>query len=166
MTTRNRPTGMPTASWAYLTLGGVSQALLLQYSSSRVILHLARQGIELFLKAAIEAAGQRPDRLAHNLDSLFIEYRRDYPNLSFHFEIPKRFHVDLNRDLFPETIELIHATLDQRHRFAADRRGNSFAIPEVFDPIVMHKEVEELRRALGILEWCELRPYLQIQNAP
>lgn len=99
-----------------------------QYSSSRVILHLARQGIELFLKGAIEAAGQ----------------------------------VDLNADLFPESLSLFHATLDQRHRYATDKKGESFATPEeVFDPVVTHAEIEELRRVLGIVEWCDLRPKLK-----
>jgi hypothetical protein len=137
-----------------------------QYSSSRVILHLARQGIELFLKAALEATGQRTDRLGHNLDELFLEYRRHYPELSFYFQVPKRFQVNLTHDLFPETIEPIHATLDQRHRYAADRKGNSFATPEIFDPTAAHEELEELRRALQILEWSKIRPLLRAQNAP
>ncbi|WP_140636190.1 hypothetical protein [Methylibium rhizosphaerae] len=136
-----------------------------QYSSSRVVLHLARQGVELFLKAALEAAGQHADRLGHNLDGLFVEYRRYYPALSFYFEIPRRFQVDLNLDLFPETISTFHATLDQRHRYAADKKGESFATPEIFDPIAVHAELEELRRVLGILEWCELRPHVKAQRA-
>jgi hypothetical protein len=137
-----------------------------QYSSSRVILHLARQGIELFLKAALEAAGERTERFGHNLDQLFFEYRRHYPNLSFYFQAPKRFEVDLTLDLFPDTIEPIQATLDQRHRYAADRKGNNFASPEIFDPKVVHEELEELRRTLQILEWSTIRPLLQAENAP
>jgi hypothetical protein len=132
-----------------------------QYSSSRVILHLARQGVELFLKGAIEAAGQPTVQFGHNLDQLFLEYRRHYFDLSFFFEIPSHFHVDLNADLFPESLKPFHATLDQRHRYATDRKGESFATPEVFEPVMTHGEIEELRRVLGIIEWCDLRPKLR-----
>jgi hypothetical protein len=124
-----------------------------QYSSSRVIIHLARHGVELFLKAAISAATGRPAEPGHNLARLFLRYRHIYPDLRFFIEIPSRFQVDLNFDLFPETIEAFHATLDQRHRYPADRNGNDFASPEVFNPTDALAE-------LKILEWCEIRPHL------
>jgi hypothetical protein len=55
-----------------------------QYSSSRVILHLARQGIELFLKAALGAVNEVP--MTHDIRKLFAEYRQLLPltNLPFH----------------------------------------------------------------------------------
>jgi hypothetical protein len=137
-----------------------------KYSSSRVILHLARQGVELFLKGAIQAAGHPVAKLPHNLDVLFIEYRNCYPELAFYFVIPTRYQVDLNADLFPELIEPFHKTLDQRHRYPTDRNGLSFNTPELFDPHAQLEEIEELRRILDILEWSELRPRLRAGNAP
>jgi len=137
-----------------------------QYSSSRVILHLVRQGIELFLKGAVQAAGGTAENLGHNLDSLYVEYRRHHPDLAYHFEIPKTYQVDLNLDLFPESANQFHRTLDQRHRYATDKTGKTFATPEVFDPVATRDEIDELRRVLGIIEWVELRPSLQAKNAP
>lgn len=135
-----------------------------QYSSSRVILHLARQGIELFLKGAIGAVAEQSSVPAtHNLNRLFLEYRRLYPQLIFSFEIPPCFNVSLNFDLFPDDQEIFHSTLDQRHRYPADRKGNTFATKEVFDPVETLKQLEELDRDLKILEWMHIRPYLQGQ---
>ncbi|WP_232505817.1 hypothetical protein, partial [Burkholderia thailandensis] len=74
-----------------------------QYSSSRVILHLAHQGIELFLKGAIGAALERGSTpMTHDLSILFLEYRRLYPGLVFSFEVPFGFRVSQNLDLFPD----------------------------------------------------------------
>jgi len=131
-----------------------------QYSSSRVILHVARQGIELFLKGAILAHGGAPEQLGHNLNKLYHEYRRLYPELRFHFEVPRHFLVSLNDELFPDDADAFHRVLDQRHRYATDRKGASFATPEVFDPATMKEELGELRRVSQIVEWRELRPYL------
>ena len=136
-----------------------------QYSSSRVILHVTRQGIELFLKGALQAAGFKVEALGHNLDSLFLAYRSQYSALSFHFEIPKVYGVNLNASLFPGETDAFHKTLDQRHRYATDRLGQSFASPEVFDPVTTQAEIDELRRVLGIIEWCELRPLITSRNA-
>lgn len=130
-----------------------------QYSSSRVILHLTRQGIELFLKAALGAANSAP--LTHDLDRLFSEYRRAYPALIFNFKIPSRFGVDTTRDLFPEDHKSFHATLDQRHRYPADRAGNTFATRETFAPQEVLHELEMLDRELKILEWARIRPHLE-----
>ena len=137
-----------------------------QYSSTRVLIHLTRQSIELFLKAALQALGQPTERLGHNLNDLFVEYRRNYPELSFHFEIPARFQVTLDLDLFPKTIDPFHKTLDQRHRYATDKAGSSFTTPESFDPAAFQEELGELSRALGILEWAEIKPFLRAKNAP
>jgi hypothetical protein len=133
-----------------------------QYSSSRVILHLARQGIELFLKGAIGAVSERGSAPpTHDLNKLFLEYRRLYHELIFSFEIPPRFNVSLNFDLFPDDQERFHSTLDQRHRYPSDRKGNTFATREMFDPMATMKELEELDRELKILEWARIRPYLR-----
>lgn len=127
-----------------------------QYSSSRVILHLARQGIELFLKAALGAV--KPAPLTHDLDRLFFEYRLAYPALIFNFTIPTRFNVDSTPDLFVEDHKLFHATLDQRHRYPADRAGNSFATRETFNPTEVLDELEVLDKELKVLEWARIRP--------
>lgn len=133
-----------------------------QYSSSRVILHLARQGVELFLKGAIAAvSGQGSAPTTHDLSRLFLDYRRLYPELRFSFEVPPRFSVSLNFDLFPDDQERFHSTLDQRHRYPSDRKGNTFATREVFDPIETLKELEELDRELKVLEWARIRPHLR-----
>lgn len=126
-----------------------------QYSSSRVILHLARQGIELFLKASIEAKQKTPAKKVHHLDDLFLKYRQLYPDIKFHFDAPKQLLIGLNFDLFQSTEQ---ATLDQRHRYATDREGNSFATPETFDPLSVHQSLSELRTVLTTLEWSEIRP--------
>lgn len=135
-----------------------------QYSSSRVVLHLTRQAIELFLKAAIGAApGHGAAPATHNLSTLFLEYRRRYPALIFAFDIPPRFSVSLNLDLFPDDQDTFHATLDQRHRYPSDRKGHTFASPEVFDPVATLSELEALDRTLKILESACIRPYLRGQ---
>jgi hypothetical protein len=136
-----------------------------QYSSSRVILHLARQAIELFLKAAINAVSEERAALTtHDLRKLFLEYRRVYSEMDFMFHILPRFNVSLNLDLFPDDQARFHATLDQRHRYPADQKGNTFASPEVFDPIATLSELEELDRELKILEWVHIRPWLRAKR--
>lgn len=133
-----------------------------QYSSSRVILHLTRQAIELFLKGAIGSASElRSAPTTHDLSKLFLEYRRLYPELRFLFNVPKRFNVGPNFVLFPDDQERFHLTLDQRHRYPSDRKGNTFATEEMFDPITTLKELEELDRELKILEWAHIRPHLR-----
>lgn len=136
-----------------------------QYSSSRVILHLVRHGIELFLKAAIEVAGKRPDELGHNLDLLCAEYWKLYTDQSFHFVMPSRFLVDSTFELFPDTKSAFHATLDQRHRYASDRRGATFATPEVFEPEVVLGEILELQKSFGIIEWAKIKLNLEEQES-
>jgi hypothetical protein len=154
-------------SRAYLEASEVLCAAMLagdqssQYSSSRVVLHIARQGIELYLKGAIAALGGSPQKLGHNLDRLYQEYRSLYPEIRFHLVVPSQFLVTLNEELFPDDFEAFHSVLDQRHRYATGRKGESFATPEVFDPVAMKAELEELRRTAQVIEWSELRPYLK-----
>jgi len=133
-----------------------------QYSSSRVILHLCRQGIELFLKGAIGAAAEQGSApMTHDLNGLFLMYRRAYPGAIFWFDIPPWFSVSLNLDLFPEDQRKFHSTLDQRHRYATDRQGNTFATRETFDPVKTLEELEQLDRQLKVLEWVRIRPHLR-----
>jgi hypothetical protein len=129
-----------------------------QYSSSRVILHLMRQGIELFLKGAIfRATGKRPSQ-THNLAILVADYSREYPGPLFHFEVPERFQTNPSLDLFPEIALEEHATLDQRHRYPSDRKGRSFLAPEIFDPSQVFEEVDTLSGTLSAIEWAHIRP--------
>lgn len=142
-----------------LCTGMLSGDFSSQYSSSRVILHLARQGVELFLKGAIGAASELASTpMTHDLDKLYLEYRRLYPDLVFSFEVPLCFGVSENLNLFPEDHEKFHSTLDQRHRYPSDRRGNTFATIEMFEPRTALKELEKLDRELKILEWSRIRP--------
>lgn len=62
-----------------LCIGMVSGDFTAQYSSSRVILHLARHGIELFLKGVLLAAGIHPAAHGHHLVRLYRAYRGAYP---------------------------------------------------------------------------------------
>lgn len=101
------------------------------------------------------------EHLGHNLNKLYREYRRLYPELRYHFEVPRQFLVSLNEELFPEDTDAFHGVLDQRHRYATDRKGASFAIPETFDPVTMKETLSELRRVSQVIEWVELRPYLK-----
>lgn len=129
-----------------------------QYSSSRVIWHLARQGVKLFLKAAIGAAvGPKSTTTTHDLYHLFSEYQRLYPDLDFVFKFPARFHVNANLELFPEDQKRFHSTLDQRHRYPAGRGGNSFITRETFDLRETLDELERLDRELKILESAYIR---------
>jgi hypothetical protein len=133
-----------------------------QYSSSRVIFHLARQGIELFLKGAIGAASKQGSApKTHDLSRLFMEYRRFYPDPIFLLKTPPRFGISSNFELFPDDQHEFHSTLDQRHRYPSDRKSRTFATKEVFDPVGTLKEIEELDKELKVLEWARIRPYLR-----
>lgn len=128
-----------------------------QYSSSRVILHVTRQGLELFLKAALDVQGLQTLQLGHNLDKLFSSYREAYPGEEFHLTTPWQFGLSLNRDLFPEAAKDFHSTLDQRHRYATTKSGDSFATRETFDPVQTREAVFELRKQMQVIEYLHIR---------
>lgn len=128
-----------------------------QYSSSRVVLHVARQGLELFLKAALDVKGLQALQHGHNLDKLFAAYRAAYPGEEFHLTAPWQFGLSLNRDLFPDEAKDFHSTLDQRHRYAASKSGGSFATRETFDPVQTREAVFELRKELQVIEYLQIR---------
>ena len=134
----------------------VNEDFTKQYSSSRVILHLARQGIELFLKAAILRSTTVQSRAGHNLDRLLAEYKKIYSESRFHFYLPSTLSLRQELDLFPETVQSYHSTLDQRHRYATDQKGQEFATPEVFDPTSVLGELEALCKALYVIEFLEI----------
>lgn len=128
-----------------------------QYSSSRVIFHLARHGVELFLKGAIGARSGCPIPPTHDLEKLFSEYRHFYPQLVFSFELPPHFHINMNLELFPEDQDRFHSTLDQRYRYPSDKKGNTFATTEVFDPVTTLRDLQELEHALNVIEFAHIR---------
>jgi hypothetical protein len=132
-----------------------------QYSSSRVILHLERQGIELFLKGAIGAKSKDGASATHDLSRLYSEYRNAYRDPIFEIGVPARFLLSANFDLFPDELRVFHATLDQRHRYATDRYGHTFATQEAFDPAEALIELQTLDRQQKIIEWAYIRPLLR-----
>jgi hypothetical protein len=136
-----------------------------QYSSSRVIIHLARQGLELFLKGSILVATGTNSLLGHNLAKLLTQYREHYRDDSYHFKSPRHFALGGSEDLFQEELDNFHSTLDQRHRYPADRKGQYFAAPEVFDPKEFLRDVRDLDKQLKVIEFLHIRPGLKC-NAP
>jgi hypothetical protein len=60
-------------------------------------------------------------------------------------------------DLFPEISLGERTTLDQRHRYPSDRKGRSFAAPELFDPSQAFEEIDILDGMLKALEWGRIR---------
>jgi hypothetical protein len=106
-----------------------------QYSNSRVILHLCRHAIELFLKGAISKARNRQPPKTHNLVNLVGEYELALPGENFRFEVPFGVEALGNLALFPELEALIdehHKTLDQRYRYPTDSAGKPFSGVEGF----------------------------------
>lgn len=132
-----------------------------QYSSSRVILHLARHGLELFLKASVIAATGSRAPTVHNLAELLLQYKEHLPGEEFCFRSPKAFALSESDDLFQEDLDRFHLTLDQRHRYPADRHGRDFAVPEVFEPRVFLSEIRDLDKQLKIIEFCHVRPIVR-----
>ena len=128
-----------------------------QYSSTRVILHLARQGLELFFKGAIFHKTSALSRNGHNIDKLLSEYLNIYSADQFHFKVPSAFSLRNELDLFPGLVDSFHLTLDQRHRYPMDLKGQSFATPELFEPKNFLLEIEKLSAALMIIEFCHIR---------
>lgn len=116
-----------------------------QYSSSRVVLHLARHAIELFLKGAICASTKGDPPKTHHLENLYADYMRLYPDPSLHFEIPFKFQALPDGELFPEIAEEYHKSLDQRYRYPSDSKGRIFSDPEGFLPEPFLAELRDLR---------------------
>jgi hypothetical protein len=75
--------------------------------------------------------------------------------------VPTWFAVDEEDDLFQGVLDAFRATLDQRHRYAYSKHGESFSQTEEFDPALARAELEELDRSLKIIAWVELRPKLK-----
>lgn len=123
-----------------------------QYSSSRVILHLCRHSVELFLKGAIAVATRTTPPRTHNLAHLFTEYQRRYPSSDYFFEVPFGIEVLDTYDFFPELLDpnqtlnerYYHNTLDQRYKYPTDSNGRPFNSPEGFIPQMFLSEIVAL----------------------
>lgn len=132
-----------------------------QYSSSRVVIHLARQGLELFLKGAILSGTSRNSLPGHNLVKLFKAYREKFPSKEFAFDAPMQFALGESDDLFPLDVDQFHSTLDQRHRYPNDLSGRGFDDPEEFDPRQFLASIEGLDKQLKVIEFCSIRPAMR-----
>lgn len=115
-----------------------------QYSSSRVVLHLARHAIELFLKGGICASTKGRPPKTHHLENLHAEYARHFPDPSFHFDIPFKLEVLPNLEMFPELTEDYHKDLDQRFRYPSDSKGRMFSDLDAFVPTAFLAELKVL----------------------
>ena len=96
----------------------------------------------------------------HNLARLLKLYRTHYPSNEFHLNFPGHFALVESDDLFQGELDQFHSTLDQRHRYPEDHKGQNFATPEVFDLRSFLEEIGELDRQLKIIEFAKIRPRL------
>jgi hypothetical protein len=103
------------------------------HANVRVILHLCRHALELFLKGAIGSRTGCVPRGTHRLATLFDQYKILYPSKEHHFSFPFSEQVFFKDDMFPETIEQFHRTHDQRFRYPSDTKGNPFDGFDIFD---------------------------------
>lgn len=131
-----------------------------QYSHTRVILHLCRHAVELFLKGAISFTTKAPPPQIHHLGELVTEYLRVLPDQQFRFEIPFGVEVLGELDLFPKLVNDHHKTLDQRYRYPTDRKGNPFSDPEGFIPLMFMGSLDRLSKEFLQVE-CRLKSSAQ-----
>jgi len=121
------------------------------HANVRVILHLCRHALELFLKGAIDLHDGNIPRSTHRLAVLFEKYKILYPAEKYHFPFPfpeQLFFVD---DLFPETVENFHRTHDQRFRYPSDSKGNVFDRFETFDLSVQAEVIVDFWQKLHLI---------------
>lgn len=137
-----------------------------QYSSSRVVIHLARQGVELFLKGALLIGTERSSLPGHNLARLMSSYQERYPDTAFWFKAPVQFALSEADDLFPRDLDSFHSTLDQRHRYPSDLAGRRFDEPEMFDPTAFSESIAELGSELTVIEFRRIRPAFEAVGEP
>jgi len=124
------------------------------FPDTRVVLHLCRQAIELFLKGAIcNITGENKE--GHNLDILIAEYERVLPDTQFHFDVPFGIVTPGTQNSNIEAEEWVKRypwTLDQRHRYPSDKNGNSFTGWESFIPLMYMSTLEGLSAAFLLVE--------------
>jgi len=160
---------------AYLNASCVLSNLMLRpevtsdYANTRVILHLCRQAVELFLKGTILGvtrkrynAGKDKNGFiinSHNLVPLMTKYRSVLPEQRFHFEMPFGFETIRNCEGYCNdklmSAESYHELLDQRHRYPADRKGHLFTTDfsiDSFTPATYLAKLEELADVFALVE--------------
>ena len=124
------------------------------FPDTRVVLHLCRQAIELFLKGAIcNITGENKE--GHNLDILIAEYEQVLPDAQFHFDVPFGIETSGTQNSNIEAEEWVKRypwTLDQRHRYPTDKNGNSFTGWESFIPLMYMSTLEGLSAAFLLVE--------------
>lgn len=123
-----------------------------EFASSRVVLHLCRQGVELFLKGAIHCATGSKPRQTHDLYKLTKEYAQLFPRPGFQFAVPFGLEMLESMELFEDLNNKFHKTLDQRYRYPVDEQFAPFDGPEGFQPDAFLSQVETLRVELIELE--------------
>lgn len=124
-----------------------------QYSHTRVILHLCRHAVELFLKGAISRATKRQPPQTHHLANLVTEYERVLPASEFRFDVPFGIESPGTRDFFDDLVDSLHKTLDQRYRYPTDRNGKPFSEPAGFIPAMFISDLDALSKAFLQVEF-------------
>ncbi|CAN7800383.1 hypothetical protein LJR022_009813 [Paraburkholderia hospita] len=117
----------------------------------RVILHLCRHALELFLKGAIGLSTGVVPRGTHRLAELFARYKILYPSSKYHFPFPFPDQVFFTDDMFPETIEPFHRTHDQRFRYPSDVKGTPFGGFDIFDLPVQAEAIADFWQRLHLI---------------
>ncbi len=124
-----------------------------QYSHTRIILHLCRHAVELFLKGAISSATKSQPPQTHHLANLVIEYERVLPGSEFRFDVPFGIESPGTPDFFDDLADSLHKTLDQRYRYPTDRNGKPFSEPAGFIPSMFMSDLETLSNAFSQVEF-------------
>jgi len=124
-----------------------------QYSHTRVILHLCRHAVELFLKGAITRATKSQPPQTHHLANLVTEYERVLPGAEFRFDIPFGIESPGTPDFFDDLVDSLHKTLDQRYRYPTDRNGKPFSEPAGLIPAMFMSDLNALSKAFLQVEF-------------
>lgn len=136
----------------------IAEEFAFQYSSARVIMHLYRHSIELFLKGAILHKSGKNSLSHHLLPDLVADYKALFPGSEYAFDIPfgtenpsedgaeAIWHVPI------EQFDQYHKTLDQRYRYPTDKKGNLFDELEGFVPDMFMNESAQIQAEFLKLE--------------
>ncbi|AZG08474.1 hypothetical protein EGT29_11750 [Pigmentiphaga sp. H8] len=91
-----------------------------------VVSHLCRHALELYLKGCIGIATGAIPRSTHRIDQLLKDYNKHYCDSFYIFNFLVEDWVYRDTDLFPETLEELRRTHDQRYRYISDKNGIDF----------------------------------------